>query len=676
MASTKAISVPVTGNTAPLRKALGNATKDLNRFGASAAAAAKKAALGLGAAGAGAAVFGVKIYKMAALAEQADKRVQRIAVSMRLFGLQTSTVTQRVLDYADALERETGVTAETIKAAQAKLLTFRQLALTADTAGGAFDRATQATIDMAAAGFGSAEQNAVQLGKALEDPIKGVNSLRRSGITFTESEKAKLKVLVDTGKILEAQTTILEAVETQVKGTAASTALATDRIRNGFGEVTDAIGSYMIPIMDRLADAVVRVGEKATLEGLGASAKQVRTELHKLGYTTEGTVSGFGRVINASVRVSNVVRSMRNGWIKFSNALGFTEGGMMKAQKTLETLEGAQRKAWLAAQGYKETLSGILLYTGKVVESQKQLNAVMGPVASRNILDFQAHHAAYLKSLEAQEKAANAAADKEKAREAARKKRFADLKRSVKETQDAIRSYIGSIRDQINSEVNLSTAFSQAQDQQTTATENLNTALTERREAYAALHQAQVTGDAKAYGEALTEVARAEQAVTAAQEVKPKDYTAIFAAQIAAAKSFAASVKQLVAAGLGKAGLAQILDLGPVAGAQVAKDLLAGTGGMTISSLNADLADIVTTGEAAGMAIPGFSDALAATVGGTAAAPTIVVQAGVGDPVAIGAAVAATLKDYGATIGGVPIVTKQPKVTPRKKTTGKKRGGG
>lgn len=674
MASSKAISVPVTGNTAPLRKALNSAGKDLSKFGASAAAMAKKAALGLTAAGSGAVFFGAKIYKAAALADQADKRVRRIAISMDLFGLETSKVTQRVLDYADALERETGVTAETIKAAQAKLLTFRQLALTADTAGGAFDRATQATIDMAAAGFGSAEQNAVQLGKALEDPIKGVNSLRRSGITFTESEKAKLKVLVDTGRILEAQTTILAAVETQVKGTAEATALSTDRIRNGFGEVTDAIGSALIPLMDRLADAVVNVGEKATLEGLGASAEQAKKELQKLGYTTEGTVSGFGRIINASVRVSNVARTLRNGFFRVGNAINFTDEKMLDHKKTLSELEGEQRRLWLASQGYKETLSGILLFTGKVIESQKQLSAVMGPVASRNIIDFQAHHAAYLKSLEAQEKAQQTAAAKEKAREEARKRRFADLKRSVADAQKAIRSYIGEIRDQINAEVSLSTAFSQAQEQQTTAANDVAEALQNRREAYAALQQAQATGDARAYAEALQEVAKAEQAVTAAQEVKPKDYTAIFAEQISAAKAFGGYVKQLMTAGLSKAGLAQILNLGPVAGAQVAKDLLAGTGGLTIAGLEGDLAAIAASGEAAGMAIPGFSQALGTTVGGTAAAPTIVVQAGIGDPVEIGKAVANVLKDYGATVGGVPVTVKTPKAAPRKKTS-KKRGG-
>jgi hypothetical protein len=38
-------------------------------------------------------------------------------------------------------------------------------------------------------------RSAVQLGKALEDPIKGINALRKSGITFTDAEKKKLQRL-------------------------------------------------------------------------------------------------------------------------------------------------------------------------------------------------------------------------------------------------------------------------------------------------------------------------------------------------------------------------------------------------------------------------------------------------------------------------------------------------
>jgi phage-related protein len=118
--------------------------------------------------------------------------------------------------------------------------------------GGAFDRATMAAIDMAAAGFGEAESNAVQLGKALNDPIKGITALTRSGITFTEQEKELIKTLVESGKTLEAQDMILKAIETQVGGTAEATANASDKMRVGFKLVSEEIGTALLPIFEDL----------------------------------------------------------------------------------------------------------------------------------------------------------------------------------------------------------------------------------------------------------------------------------------------------------------------------------------------------------------------------------------------------------------------------------------
>jgi hypothetical protein len=37
--------------------------------------------------------------------------------------------------------------------------------------------------------------NAVALGKALNDPIKGITALSRSGVTFTEVEQERIKTL-------------------------------------------------------------------------------------------------------------------------------------------------------------------------------------------------------------------------------------------------------------------------------------------------------------------------------------------------------------------------------------------------------------------------------------------------------------------------------------------------
>jgi hypothetical protein len=185
-------------------------------------------------------------------AEVADNRLQNIAESMGLFGKETDAVVERMKDFADATMLATGVDDEIIKTTQAKLLTFKELATTADEVGGAMDRATLAALDMAAAGFGEAEQNAVQLGKALQDPIKGITALGRAGVTFTEIEKEKIAALVESGQMLEAQNLILAAIETQVGGTAEATATGSSKMSVAFGEMAESLGKALLPLLEQI----------------------------------------------------------------------------------------------------------------------------------------------------------------------------------------------------------------------------------------------------------------------------------------------------------------------------------------------------------------------------------------------------------------------------------------
>ena len=198
----------------------------------------------------------VSAVRAAEEAQVANDRLDAVAKSMNLFGSQTEKVTDRLKEFAEANERSIAVDADIIKATQAKLLTFKNLALTADEVGGAMDRATLAAIDLAAAGFGEAEQNAVQLGKALQDPVKGITALARSGVTFTEQEKEKIKTLVETGKVLEAQNLILSAIETQVGGTAEATATGSAKMSLAFLAMQDALGEALMPVFEALVPLV------------------------------------------------------------------------------------------------------------------------------------------------------------------------------------------------------------------------------------------------------------------------------------------------------------------------------------------------------------------------------------------------------------------------------------
>jgi hypothetical protein len=106
---------------------------------------------------------------------------------------------------------------------------------------------------MAAAGFGTAEGNAVSLGKALQDPIKGITALGKSGVTFTDQEKEKIKALTESGKLLEAQELILKAVEGQVGGTAEASASSFDKMKFALAGVSDTFGDILLPVIDAVA---------------------------------------------------------------------------------------------------------------------------------------------------------------------------------------------------------------------------------------------------------------------------------------------------------------------------------------------------------------------------------------------------------------------------------------
>ncbi len=249
-------------------------------------------------------------------AKVANDRIDAIAKSMNEFGGQAEKTTKRIKEYAESQSLILGVDDEVIKGTQAKLLTFRELTKTADKMNGSFDRATKASIDMAAAGFGSAESNAVALGKALNDPIKGVTALTRMGIQLTQEQKNMVKAMVETREasaavavglfeneksyndflkaqvnagasskditkifkseltpaqydlfvqlkstsdMLGAQDVILQEIESQVGGTAEATVTASERMAIAFGEIQEAVGQVLLPILEKFSTWFVEI---------------------------------------------------------------------------------------------------------------------------------------------------------------------------------------------------------------------------------------------------------------------------------------------------------------------------------------------------------------------------------------------------------------------------------
>ena len=214
---------------------------------------------GIGVAVAGAFAIGA-VFRFAKESVLAAERAQQfndiltqVAKTTDAFGGNLTAGTNRLLKFADAQELVIGVEAELIKETQAVLLSFKAVGSSAGEAGGSFDRATKAAFDMAAVLKTDARGSAVQLGKALENPIKGVTALARAGTTFTEQQREQIKVLVESGKLLEAQDLILTEVESQYGGAAEAAALSSQKITLAFGQVQDALGMALAPAFQKFA---------------------------------------------------------------------------------------------------------------------------------------------------------------------------------------------------------------------------------------------------------------------------------------------------------------------------------------------------------------------------------------------------------------------------------------
>ena len=130
----------------------------------------------------------------------------------------------------------------------------------------------------------------------------------------------------------------------------------------------------------------------------------------------------------------------------------------------------------------------------------------------------------------------------------------------------------------------------------------------------------------------ITGFASISDAQKAVESGESASIGAAFQKQITDAKAFAANLKTMIGMGLGQAGLAQLLNLGPSAGLKVTDDMILGVGGFGVNELNAGLQGLSDVGGGLGGAAAG---AFMTTRGGTT--NNITVNAGlVSTPAQIG----------------------------------------
>lgn len=274
--------------------AVTNGVKNLAKFGAIAGAAA-----------------GVIGVKLAGAAYESQKALAQTEAIIKATGGAANITGQQVSALSEKLSMQIGVDDELIQTSANLLLTFKQVQNQVGENNDIFNQAVTLSQDLGNV-FGSADAAAMQLGKALSDPEKGITALRRAGINFTESQKEQIATLVASGDVLGAQKLILAEVESQVGGTAAATATSFDIMRVAIGNVAERFGALLIPVIERFAKFVIesvvpylnRLAEVMGEQGIGGGLRMLAGD-----FLT--AVSNGGKFVNTLLLLTTAFIALR-----------------------------------------------------------------------------------------------------------------------------------------------------------------------------------------------------------------------------------------------------------------------------------------------------------------------------------------------------------------------------
>tara|TARA_R100000654_G_scaffold32587_1_gene57607 strand:- start:6785 stop:8767 length:1983 start_codon:yes stop_codon:yes gene_type:complete len=240
--------------------------------------------------------------------DKQQKALAQVESGLRSTGNAAGFTSEQLQKMAADLQGKTIFGDEVIlKDATAQLLTFTNIS------GEQFARTQEAALDLATRLDGDLKSASIQLGKALNDPVANLSALSRSGIQFSEEQKATIKSLAETNRLADAQTLILDELNKQYGGSAEAAAQAgiggIQQLQNSLGDLGEEFGKI---ISDNIGPFVEKV---KSLVGFlrGLTDEQKKTIVQ---------VAGFAAALGPAIFLLGKITTAVGGLLKIIRVLG------------------------------------------------------------------------------------------------------------------------------------------------------------------------------------------------------------------------------------------------------------------------------------------------------------------------------------------------------------------
>lgn len=235
----------------------------------------------------GAIGFGVVLRKIVKETSEAQKSLSQLEAVVKSTGGAAGFTVPELVGMSEELQRTTTFADDQVQSMQALLLQFTRLT------GPEFKQAQQAVVDMATRLDKDLGAAALAVGKALNDPIRGMAALAKQGVQFSKDQEAAIKQMVRTGNLAEAQGVVLAELEKRFGG-------AAEAARNTFGGAIAGVTNALNDLFE-----VSTEGSSAATESLNNLAEILQDPAVKQAADTllSGLINSLAWILENSSKV-------------------------------------------------------------------------------------------------------------------------------------------------------------------------------------------------------------------------------------------------------------------------------------------------------------------------------------------------------------------------------------
>ena len=180
-----------------------------------------------------------------ALVQRENEVIGKLNATLKSTDHAAGMMSDELIELANNLEELTNYKFDDkdIIDAEGLLLTFKRINKEA------FPEAMRLALDLSVRFDQDLTTSVKQLGKALDDPEKGLTALRKAGVLFTDAQQDQINALIKNNDLLSAQKMIMAELSTQVSGSAAASVdeytLKVNRLNEALESVSLTIGQIL-----------------------------------------------------------------------------------------------------------------------------------------------------------------------------------------------------------------------------------------------------------------------------------------------------------------------------------------------------------------------------------------------------------------------------------------------